>query len=220
MRLSRIMAISFLILLAAFGTGCLNKTWSYDFTDPSADISDWYYDDSDGVYDLDEYGLSMSHVAITTPVNFTGDFSVNVRFNLDVDLDSHARLIIAIEDDVLWSENHKIEADFWCLGDADWSEGWDFGEFTEEDDAFWQLYGPISGIEYDGENNMVLEKNGNTYTLSLNGRKLRSFDASYYDGTENFFSIWTGENGGEISILEVVIKHDGGISEEFPIRII
>lgn len=212
MKKARIIAMTAVVLIAALLSGCLSKTWSYDFSDPEADINDWYVENY-GAYEFTVDGLSMSHVNITTPISFSGDMTVIVDFLLSVDVDNRARLEVGIEDDILWDGDNSLYADFWCLGDPE-SEGWeieDYGNLTGYID--YERYEQVPGIRYDGSNTLKMVKTGNQFTMFMNGTKLRTITLEHFAGLSNYVTIFTGENGGDITIKNIEVKYSGDVTD-------
>jgi len=217
MKYLRMLAIALVLLVAVSSSGCKFWTWAYDFTAPGATLEDWYCDYG-GEHELDENGLAMKHISISTPVYFIGDITVTVAFELDVDEDSGARIEIGLTEDVLWASDDGMYIDLWCIGDQE-NEGWMIEEWDTDDDVYYQNNGPIGPIIYQGENMLKLTKCGDTYTFFLNGAKMYAMTAKFADLNDNFVNIWTGQTElGNLLIKNVEIKYEE-ISEPWPVII-
>ncbi len=216
MKYLRMLAIALVMLVAVSSSGCKFWTWSYDFTAPGATLEDWYTNYG-GEYELDESGLAMRHISISTPVYFTGNLTVNVTFDLDVDEENNARIELGLGEDILWNGD-GIYIDLWCMGDPE-DEGWMIEEWDSDNYVYYEEVGPIGPVIYDGENIIKLTKCGDTYTFFLNGAKMYAMTAKFADLSDNFVNLWAGQRElGNLLIKSVEIKYEE-ISELWPVNI-
>ncbi len=210
----RMLAIAAILLIAVSSSGCLMWTWTYDFTASDAAIEDWY--SNYGSYEFVDDGLTMSHMSLTTPVYFIGDFTMTAVFVLDVDEDNHARLEIGLGDGINWSFDNGFYVDLWCLGSTE-NEGWLIEEWDHDNYVYYQEQGPIGPIYYQGENVIKLAKCGSTFTFFLNGVKMYTMVAKYADMNETFVTIWSGQGElGRLTYKRIEVKYEG-ISDPWPI---
>ncbi len=215
MRYLRMLVIMAVLLVAVSSSGCKFWTWAYDFTAPEASLEDWYCNYG-GDYELDDAGLAMRHVTISTPVYFIGDLTATVTFDLDVDEERNARLEVGLSEGIFWEAVDGMYIDMWCIGNPD-SEGWLIEEWDSDNYVYYEEQGPIGPVIYEGENVLKLTKCGDSYTFFLNGAKMFTMVAKFADLSENFLNIWTGQAElGNLIVKNVEVKYEE-ISEPWPI---
>ncbi|HOS50002.1 MAG TPA: hypothetical protein PLI10_01105 [Bacillota bacterium] len=218
MRNARCFAIVALILLAVTSSGCLDKTWSYDFTADSARLADWHHAGIVENFVLTNEGLSMvegTSGRISSPVLFSGDISMTIEVDIMVDAEDAAWFEICLMDEKLGYEENCAYVCFKELGHE--GENWELGAYgplVEESSAHWSM---VPGLVRNGTNTLKLDKKGSTIKLLINNTLVATFDMSVCAAEDYYLSISIGETDvGHIKLSKVNANCSGMITPDFP----
>lgn len=226
MRTGRVIAAFGVVLLALSLAGCYNSFYFFSFMeeqDATNDEGTWLITEA-GVNSIIDYGLYLNGDEATAPLMFKGDFKATFNFWLGATAEKPASLRIALSSTPFYG------------GPADWISigleglGTDSenlivteGHETEEADLF-ILEEEIPGLNKDHWNKVILEKKGSSFKLTINGRKVATFDIELYANehfTFNFYSESDLEQDPEDPKLGFIIKdlrveYGEGNSEAIP----
>lgn len=218
MRRIRIIASITLVLIAAFSAGCLNKTWLYDFTDPSALISDWHTSDMP-TFTLDGTGLNIKDSSICSLVSFTGDLTTTVYFDYSVSGECQSSIGFGFSSAVFGEESSIMELNFQNPGSAGdtYSEGWSYISMGPKGYCIDLSTELISGFIIDGINQVELALKGDKLKVSVNGKELHTGNAANFERVSSHFILWGDmEEEATMVVKRVEIKYAGELIENYP----
>lgn len=177
MKLARLVTICFLAASLALFSGCLSKSYFFDFTEePDLSRADGTWTTGSASYSLDEEdGLILKNIGAAAPHFYNGDFKVTWVFELG-DTDTYHRSMYFY----LGSEiGYPLPPDTdWyggiAMADAQYSVGdYHFIYICNGFSTNITLSKPVDEIVVSpGLNTMVISKTGDTLSFSLNSVEL------------------------------------------------
>jgi len=215
MRTLRSVLFISIVLILALNSGCKEVTfdeWHYDFTD-KLDDSDWHVDPTySGTHEVVfGQGLLLNDAHLVTPVAFTGDFTMEVQFSLNVLNDTGIFMTFSIADEQDWEADNYVFATLDSIG---WSghEEW----VVKEKGAMGSNYpieenGSIPNLDWHGLNTWKVVKTGNNFEFFLDGVSYGSFDSAYCRGSKYYLKLHCAAflGGGTVYFKDVLVTYSG-----------
>lgn len=164
-------------------TGCLNKTYFFDFTreeDLERADGDWIAFSADW-YELSGDGLAMWNNQISAPLGFKGAMTMIIMFELNVDMDTTANLEILLATDINFNDP-CMGIDIYNLGSED-----EYCGIFKHGVELYDRITPIPVLHRSGYNEFRLMKTGNLLKFWLNGVTLMA-DVPIVDYPSDVFS--------------------------------
>ncbi len=226
MRTGRVIAAFGVVLLALSLAGCYNSFYFFSFMeeqDATNDEGTWLITEA-GVNSIIDYGLYLNGDEATAPLMFKGDFKATVNFWLGATAEKPSFVRIALSSTPFsGGPADWISIGLEGLGTESESLIVTEGHETEEADLF-ILEEEVPGLNKDHWNKVILEKKGSSFKLTINGRKVATFDIELYANehfTFNFYSESDLEQDPEDPKLGFIIKdlrveYGEGNSEAIP----
>lgn len=187
MKFRHMLAVMIVVAVALGTAGCEGK-YSFIFKDQQ-DLKDangeWTVRENPDYCSFVPEGLMILDVNVACPKKFKGDFTLSVYFDLMAD-DAHRYNfgIIVCDGDFYFGSDNDIHADFQTVG----SNQANFQLY--EHDNTTNVYHNTSVnstllfdklvLGYGGENLFVINKLGDTITLSINGSQFAQFQLEAY----------------------------------------
>lgn len=222
MRRTRIIASVALILLAAFSAGCLDKTWSYDFTDSSANIGDWYTTaDDTPTFTLDGSGLRVVDFGVISSVSFVGDVTATVYFDFSASGVNESSIGLGFSSVANEGGGSVVQVELVNPGSTSGSypEAWYYVVFGPNGYNVNAGYRPIPGFVVNGMNKVELALKGDTLKVSINGRELYTGNAIHFERISSHLVIYgdIGENAS-MMVKRIEVRYAGELIEEYPAK--
>jgi len=192
-----------IVLFLALGlSGCGKTTWIAKFTEMD-ELDGWVVNEE---YVISDDGLFLEDTnSVTTPNIWTGDFAVTVAFELATDTETSAEVLLWLSRVPGLREDDFISF-YFCEGDPaiEWHSVRADGPSCSEHSIFDQS-GAIEGIMEDQINTLLLIKEGEHYTVKMNGTTAWEFDDPSYESPFSYISI-ASSFFGEFSVPPVLFK--------------
>lgn len=220
MKKLRMLFVVVFIVFAAMNAGCgKEEVWTYDFTAITANVDDWIIEDFGGTWEIDPTkGLSTYDANFSSPKAFTGDFTMEAEFVLDVDYDNDVYFELYAADEAAWPPENFIYSWFEDIG---WTENEEWyvqdigGSFTYHDDETYVVeeIGDLAGLNRKGVTKWKLIKKGNSYEIWIGTNRIADFDSDYCRGDQYCFTYYaTTSNGdGKVWLKNIKVTYSGSM---------
>lgn len=185
----RIVLVVMLAAVLALACGCKTLVYIYSFKlegDFGEGTEEWYYE---GVgHDFADDGVRLNDALIACPYMFSGDFTVTIAFNLNLD-SSHTAYFAFVLGDGLYEKGFGPGSNHFAIEfDNIAAEPSSDERITITDhDAFPSMIvhenstGLVPGLDRTGSNNMVIVKTGNDVSITINLVPIKELELTYYD---------------------------------------
>lgn len=188
-------------------TGCLNKTYFFDFTnetDLERSDGDWV-EHTEDEFELSSDGLELWNNYVSAPLGFKGDITVIVKFELNVSPDCVADLEILLAAGI--DDNDPcMGIDIYSLGSED-----EYYSIFKYGVSLTGHISPIPILHRGGINEFRLIKTGNMLEFWLNGVTLRD-EVPIVDYGFDVFSphiyCWQVHNSEALYIRSVRVNYE------------
>lgn len=176
MKLARLFALCFLSASLVLFSGCMSKTYFFDFTtEPDLSRADGTWETGSPEYIIDENGLVLKNNDATGPHYYNGDFEVTWKFELDQDLTHNRTIYLFLASETGFPPSPGTE---WFGGLSITDDQYPEGDFhfyfvCNGTTTAIPLLGPVSDIlNCPGLNTLVIRKNGNILRFIMNDEEI------------------------------------------------
>jgi hypothetical protein len=210
---NRLFALAVLALsLVLVSGGCFGNTWRVSFAQLD-NYDDWIFSPSGDYWEhVAGIGVRLSGTTMSSPVAFTGDFTMTVLFTLNTDADETVYFGFYPGDSRAWTPSNAISSFFDDIGSETGESWWvdDIGSTFENVVA--ESGTSLPSLLRKGPNSWKMIKQGNHIQIFMNFYKVADFTmthcaAAYYNVV--FYSDLIG--GGDLIFNSVKLQYKGSI---------
>lgn len=213
MRRKRLFAFAVLSLtLALVLGGCFGNTWKVSFGNLE-NFDDWIFSPAGDYWDLiPGIGVKLNSTSMSSPVAFTGDFTMTVLFTLNTDEDETVYFGFYPGDSRAWTPSNAISSFFNHIG-SEAGEAWwvdDIG--TSNDNVVAESDTPLPSLLRKGPNTWKMIKKGDHIQIYVNFYKVADFTMTHCEAPYYYVVLYSEQGaGGDIIFNSVTVKYQGSI---------
>lgn len=221
MRKGQAVVAFLLVMITLFTAGC-GRTFFYDFSEEGSLTrggESWtanFFPGGIAYFCEDGYYLDSS--CLSSPFEFSGDFTYTVKFLLEADHDHVCNMLICLTDAIGMAHDNGLHFSFNSVG-APGSELTMISDLNMPSGmvkVHVNAVGTVPGLQRSGINVFRLIKRGDSIEASINGAFLAAFNLEWY-GSDWFNPAIMGDLNGDqnpdygFTLISVMMQYDGEV---------
>ncbi|HNZ09488.1 MAG TPA: hypothetical protein PLI88_07045 [Bacillota bacterium] len=220
MKRARLVIIVAVMIVILSLSGCVKKNYYFSFKAEQSlanSSGEWFPEGT--TYEFTPHGLNLQYGNIACPLRFSGDFTVTVFFEANVDADHRYELGISLGDGTWYGTTlNDVHMEMY-LGDDENESRYIYDHNEGEIDEYYHYTdsGRIPGIVRQGFNTYVIKKTGDNISIRINNVQYADFDLVYYDSewfgpNLNTYAYDDIEEGYGITFYDIRVEYTGATS--------